>query len=62
VPIDQALNSELIELYRELARATREAAPPPKGTVDEAVLERWRAGRNDVERIKTRIEAITGKR
>ena len=62
--LDPALNAELVQLYRELARATMEAAPPPKtapgSTVDEAELERWRAARVNVERIKNRIREITG--
>ena len=62
--IDPALNAELLELYRELARATMNVPPPPKtlpgNAEEEEVLERWRAARNNIERIKGRIREITG--
>ncbi|SEE77090.1 hypothetical protein SAMN05444161_7091 [Rhizobiales bacterium GAS191] len=62
--IDPALNAELVQLYRELATATMDAASPPKlapgNAVEEEVLERWRAARNNVERINRRIKEITG--
>jgi len=49
--IDPALNTKLIQLYRELARATMEAAPPPKAVlgraVEQAAVERWRSNREN---------------
>jgi hypothetical protein len=63
-PIDSALNAELLQLYRELARATMEAPPLPRGApanaAEEKAFERWRMSRDNVARIKTRIREITG--
>ena len=60
--IDPALNTKLIQLYRELARATMEAAPPPKAVlgraVEQAAVERWRSSRENVARIKGCIDEI----
>jgi hypothetical protein len=54
--IDPALNAELVQLYRELARATAEPVSPR--SIAET-LERWRASRDNIERIKMRIKEIT---
>ena len=60
--IDPAVNAKLIQLYRELARATMEAEPPPKAmpgrAVEQAALERWRASRERLARIRGRIDGI----
>jgi hypothetical protein len=60
--IDPAVNAKLIQLYRELARATMEAEPPPKAmpgrAVEQAAVERWRASREKLTRIKGRIDRI----